>query len=413
MKLLVLADDLTGALDTGIQFVKAGIQTRLLLDPQSDLSPISTDIEVVVVDTESRHVNKVEAFATIHQLTAQAIKLGAEIIYKKTDSALRGNIGAELMGALSGSGQKQLHFIPAFPKMKRSTVQGIQYIDGTPVADSVFGKDPFNPVQHSAIKDIIHEETDTRVISVTQGKPTPTQDGIIVYDATTDEDILSRAENLTKDSKPLIFAGCAGFASALPEVITFKRGITTVPKLSTSFLFACGSVNAITVAQMVEAEHHGFAHIYLTPEETLTPAYYTTEAGRVKVAAVAANLKAGINTIIDTNTPPGATTAIEYAKTLALPLEEMRNRISQAMGDFLEQLIGEEVNAAMLITGGDTLISFMKTVRAEEITPITEPVTGSVLTEVKINDKKYNIISKSGGFGEKTLIADLAKVILK
>lgn len=37
MELLILADDLTGALDTGIQFVAAGASTRVVLDPHYDL----------------------------------------------------------------------------------------------------------------------------------------------------------------------------------------------------------------------------------------------------------------------------------------------------------------------------------------------------------------------------------------
>ena len=73
------------------------------------------------------------------------------IFYKKTDSALRGNIGAELSAALDGSGAGVLSFLPAFPRMNRTTAAGIHYIDGIPAAKSVFGQDPFNPVKESVL----------------------------------------------------------------------------------------------------------------------------------------------------------------------------------------------------------------------------------------------------------------------
>lgn len=61
-----------------------------------------------------------------------------QYIYKKTDSALRGNIGAELGALVAASGQKILPFVPAFPQMNRITKGGIHYIDGVPVTESSF-----------------------------------------------------------------------------------------------------------------------------------------------------------------------------------------------------------------------------------------------------------------------------------
>ncbi|WP_276693477.1 four-carbon acid sugar kinase family protein, partial [Acidaminococcus massiliensis] len=61
MELLILADDLTGALDTGIQFVAAGASTRVVLDPHYDLRQVDPDVQVLVVDTESRHIAQEDA----------------------------------------------------------------------------------------------------------------------------------------------------------------------------------------------------------------------------------------------------------------------------------------------------------------------------------------------------------------
>mgnify|MGYP000093217377 CR=1 FL=1 len=69
---------------------------------------------------------------------------GVFSIYKKTDSALRGNIGAELSALLKTSGERQLPFLPAFPQIDRVTRDGVHYISGVPVTESPFGIDPLS-----------------------------------------------------------------------------------------------------------------------------------------------------------------------------------------------------------------------------------------------------------------------------
>ena len=86
--LLILADDFTGALDTGVQFAACGIATRVVVGEQVDLA--ASDAAVLVVDTETRHLPAAEAYAVIAKLTREAMSAGVFSIYKKTDSALRG-----------------------------------------------------------------------------------------------------------------------------------------------------------------------------------------------------------------------------------------------------------------------------------------------------------------------------------
>ena len=141
--LLILADDFTGALDTGVQFAACGIPTRVVVGDQVDLA--SNDASVLVVDTETRHLSAADAYAVVAKLTREAMSAGVFSIYKKTDSALRGNIGAELSALLKTSGERQLPFLPAFPQIDRVTRGGVHYISGVPVTESPFGIDPFEP----------------------------------------------------------------------------------------------------------------------------------------------------------------------------------------------------------------------------------------------------------------------------
>ena len=69
------------------------------------------------------------------------------------------------------------------------------------------------------------------------------------------------------------------------------------------------------------------------------------------------------------------------------------------------------VHAAILCTGGDTLLALMRTVGTAELTPVRELTTGAVLTNFVYRGKTYYIISKSGGFGEPDLFCKLAAFV--
>ena len=79
--LLILADDFTGALDTGVQFAACGIPTRVVVGEQVDLA--ASDAAVLVVDTETRHLPAAEAYAVIAKLTRDAMSAGVFSIYKR------------------------------------------------------------------------------------------------------------------------------------------------------------------------------------------------------------------------------------------------------------------------------------------------------------------------------------------
>ena len=92
LRLLMIADDFTGALDTGVQLAAHGIPTQVVVG-QADLYACSST--VLVVDTETRHLPAAKAAEAVARLTRSAVENGVGCIYKKTDSALRGNIGGK------------------------------------------------------------------------------------------------------------------------------------------------------------------------------------------------------------------------------------------------------------------------------------------------------------------------------
>ena len=163
VKLLIVADDFTGALDTGVQFTARGARTCVVTDPAYDFSRAKAETQVLVLDAETRHLTPEAAYSVVRRAVEGALRAGFTHIYKKTDSALRGNVGAELTAVLDGAGAESISFLPALPKMDRITRRGIHYIDGVPVAESVFGRDPFEPVGASSVAEIIAAQSEVPV----------------------------------------------------------------------------------------------------------------------------------------------------------------------------------------------------------------------------------------------------------
>ena len=214
--LFVIADDFTGALDTGVQFASYGAATKVVVGTGLQALEADAQTQVLVVDAETRHLPAAQAYDTVYRLVRWAKEKKIGCIYKKTDSALRGNIGAELSAALAADGGDRLHFVPAFPNLDRVTRGGVHYIGGVPVAQSVFGKDPFEPVTHSRVEDILHEQTDTLCAYIPGGGSAEGKAGVLVYEAQTNRDMAQIADRLAARSETGLLAGCAGFAAVLP-----------------------------------------------------------------------------------------------------------------------------------------------------------------------------------------------------
>ena len=411
--LLIIADDFTGALDTGVQFAACGIPTRVVVDPEIDFASIHA--KVLVVDTETRHLPAGQAYEIVSKLTRRACAAGVSFIYKKTDSALRGNIGAELAAVLKASGRKQLPFLPAFPQMNRLTQNGVHYIDGAPVTESPFGKDPFEPVRHSAVASLIASQTDLPAKSypaLNDHESAPDEAGILLFDAASVEDLARTGRQLAHRNLLAVSAGCAGFGAVLPELLGIEKGEPAkLPRLDSRLLIVCGSVNPITVAQMDWAQKAGFARLRLTPEQKLTPGYWQTGEGQKQLALIDEMLAANPYCIIETNDEGGNQLTADYAARLGIDLETLRQRISGSLGNLVGGIFASPHLGTLLMTGGDTLLQCMNCVGVSQLEPICEMEKGVVLASFTYKGCTRRIITKSGGFGQESLFTDLARRI--
>lgn len=134
-RIIVVADDLTGANDAGVQIAKRGIGTVTLLDPDL-LGEVSS--QAIVFDTESRSLTPDSAREAVRKAVRGAPLGASEICYKKIDSTLRGNIGAELAVLIEELSPDSVVCVPAYPKNGRTTRGGIHRINGVPIAETEF-----------------------------------------------------------------------------------------------------------------------------------------------------------------------------------------------------------------------------------------------------------------------------------
>ena len=389
-KLLIIADDFTGALDTGVQFSSRGAKTKVITDSQYEFSQ-ADGLDVLVFDSETRHLAAEKAYEIINNFVKRAAS-NFSYLYKKTDSALRGNIGSELAAAMDALNLEKIAFVPAFPDMNRVTKNGVHYIDGVPVAESIFGKDPFEPVKNSDVNAIIAEQTN--------------KTGIKVYDSEANGDMKAIADSLSPEGLRLT-AGCAGFAEILASKLGFNGKAENIFSMPKRFFLICGSVNPVTQKQMDYAEAHGFKRICLSVEQKLNENW--SKSQECEQAAKAWLKEIGsLHAILDANDPNETQQTEEYIKSHNLNINQVRIRVSNAITSAAKALLDKGLEARLMCVGGDTLLALMQYVGVNELIPICEIEKGVVLTSFRYNNKNYNIMTKSGGFGDEDLLVKIA-----
>lgn len=412
IKLLVIADDFTGALDTGVQFAGRGIATKVLNHFPGNREQLkSLQAQVLVVDAQTRHLKGSEAYRKVYRLVKSAGDAEIPYIYKKTDSGLRGNIGKELEAALMASKEQYLTFIPALPAMDRITVDGIHYIDGVPIHKTVFGQDPFEPVVSSNVEDLFR---DVQVKTVSYQESGHYERGlgkeIGIFDASSEEQIKKITEDLVKQKCMGVMAGCAGFASVLGNFLKLETKRKEIPVIADRLIIICGSVNQITKRQIEYAEKRGMKRITMAPDQQFTPGYLQSEAGKSWLYNLKRNCEAGITCVIETGISD-VDKVTEYREQNHIHLEEARVIISKTLGSVLKHLLEMGVEATFMIIGGDTLAGFITEMNCGEITIYRELGQGTVLSSIKTKGKEQWIISKSGGFGDPELLMTIDQMV--
>lgn len=158
MKIGIIADDLTGANATGVKLSKIGFDAATMV--YYDQPIMTEDVNTVCIDTDSRYAMKSVAQMRVEKVLENLADWGADVVCKRIDSTIRGNIGIEIDTVLEGLGEKAVAIVVAsFPDSGRITSGGYLLVNGVPVQQTDVAKDPVVPLVQSFIPTIIQKQS--------------------------------------------------------------------------------------------------------------------------------------------------------------------------------------------------------------------------------------------------------------
>lgn len=382
-KLLILADDLTGALDSGVQLISKGLKVLVYTSPQ-EIKDLDTD--VLVINTETRHRSPEKAFNIIYKLSKEALEKGFNYFYKKTDSGLRGNIGSELEAMLVATNSNILHFVPAYPKMNRITKNGIHYVNGKLLEESIFANDPINPLHTSNVEEIIRFQSDK-----------VGGNGIVVHDCKSDKELQEIVKDLKDNNELNTCAGCAGFLEVYP-ICGNEYNRIDLKTISNNLIVVSGSANSITLEQLSDAEVHGAIRIHVPINSIINDDWDDVQ----KNVFLEKEIDSSRNELIIIDT---------ISKSDIEITQDIANKITYSIGKIATLISKKYPDKLLMLIGGDALYCFIKELNIDELEPCEEIYPGTVLAKYEYENKEKYIVTKSGGFGEKDIFRKIIKIM--
>jgi D-threonate/D-erythronate kinase len=355
--LRLLADDLTGALDTAAELVGLTGPVHAFWNRAiPSLLPANS-----ALDSGTRELDAGSAVSIVSRL-APALN-GAAIPFKKIDSLMRGPALAEAAACLRVGGWERGVLAPAFPYQGRITRGGVQHMPDHAGRWSPVGGDIV-----AALRKLGATAQAGRLDA-----PLPL--GISVFDAETDED-LGRIAALGRTANPLLWIGTGGLAQALASGTS---GRAEAP-LRLPVLGLFGSDQQVTAQQLAACG----------------PDWVRLRVDKLEEAAViAARLRATGRVLVSLELPHG------------LSRDEAARRIAAELHDLVQ---GQAPPGTLLVAGGETLRGLCLSLGARSLEVQGRIVPGlprSVLRGGAWDG--VTVVSKSGAFGQPDLLRDLLR----
>ena len=235
----VVADDLTGVCDTGAQFASSGLRTIGSVDEEF----LSEDIpDVMMINTRSRSLEGPAASRRVEHAVSRLKRFKPKWFFKKIDTALRGNIAAEVIAMMETLGVNIVLYVAAIPVAGRTTVGGCQFFQGIPIRDSIHGEDRFNPnpiptssnpelfsrIEGLETKGMGLDEVRSSSLDISGIFESPSKK-IVIFDCETDEDIdRIVGASMRLDPSSFFFVGSFGLSSAMGRYLKESLQITEI-----------------------------------------------------------------------------------------------------------------------------------------------------------------------------------------
>lgn len=392
---LLLADDLTGCCDTGIKFIQAGLTASVAINAKI-IPDMADAADMLAVNMDTRALSTEEAISATREICGSIKKkqqVKPRIFYKKLDSALRGNPGAEIAAIADFWRYKHVFVAVASPGLGRTVCNGVLEIDGTPLARTVFANDPGSPMLHSEISAILGKFLPDFVLVECQDNAARLEARVnslmakgaryLIFDSKTQEDLDAIAKiAMNMESTPLL-AGSAGFAQAVCGVLPGKALEKNLAPVDT-MLFVCGSANRSTHEQV--ASFHEAGHPVLYANAEMPDAMFAE-----MVLEIGELLRKGPVCIA---TPEKR-----------LPMDAAAAQLAMLSSLALQTLeIPELPQLALYMTGGETAYSILR--ETAGAMSLDKELFAGVIAGT-LSDGPHSglpVVSKAGGFGDRDIM---------
>lgn len=207
-------------------------------------------------------------------------------------------------------------------------------------------------------------------------------------------------------------AGCAGLAARLVWKLPFEKKDGQMFRQTKALYVACGSLNKITEKQVEYAEKTGgFERIHLTMEQKLMPEYYQSRQGKEFTEWLVKLCETRKKLIVDTFDQDDKKEM--FLEKHKIPKASVRFRISDSHGCIVDEILKSNIDVTILMTGGDTLMGYMKKIGCTQIEPLCEIEQGIVASNITCHDHTVQVISKSGGFGTEDVMCIIAEKVIR
>lgn len=416
---IIVADDLTGAMDTAHGFAARGYGTAVLALPEADrdAGPDTSEPPVLSINTESRYMDR-EAAAAV----ADAVSVfPAEVVYKKVDSTLRGNVGSEVNAALTALDVDFALVAPAFPAAGRTTEGGIHYVDGTPVAETEYGEDQKGPTS-SSITDCfatVDRPVKSTHLSIIEAGPDSVMSvfrdaidhhnrtPIVVCDANTDDHL----ETITDAASEFdaLYVGSGALAEHVTVSDDATDAYTRTERSDGVPLGVVGSVSETTLSQLERIPDKAVFELDSVAillgednDETVRCAVKRLRAGRPAVLTAATDREAVKRT---------RTAGNEHG----LSPDEIRECVASGLGEAAIHTVHAAEPSGLFLTGGDVAIAVMRALGATTIRLSGESVDAGIPIGHFVDGAAAGtpVVTKAGGFGTDVTIINCLETFLQ
>lgn len=391
-KLGIVADDLTGAMDSSGYFAGLGFSTVVVLDPN-----FSSEAAVLVITTNSR----AEAPETARERVRQAMRaMAGRVVYKKVDSTLRGNIGEELRVAVEAMASEKAVVAPAFPAVGRTTVNGILLVNGVPVAETQFASDPVSPVKESSIPRLLEQCMHHQVgcVSIEEIEAGPEalkqtisnkSENVVVCDVLEQSHLSGIARAAALAQGRWLLCGSGGLARELHLLITDVSKVEKAQSENKTVgpaLVVVGTRNQVAAGQLLKARDELGIPIWNLEAEKLNTEEILSGSPE-SVLKEAAELM-------------GKGKGVAISSTFSRYIPALKQSMAKVMAEIVAGILASHRFAGLFLSGGDIAVEVCRRLQVSAIQVHGEVEPGVPAGElIGGQHQGMRVVTKAGGFG--------------